>query len=306
MAKKFIVAVDLGGTNLKVALLDSKYKIIDNKILATKRFIKKESLILAIVGSINKIIKNNLVYKGNILGVGLGLPGPIDVERGIVHFFPNIPGWKEVNLKNILKLRLNLPIFLDNDANLMALAEHRLGAAKGSRNAVCLTLGTGVGGGIIIAGRLYRGSSFAAGEIGHMPINEKGAPCECKGIACLETYIGNKRIMKEAKRQFRRQIALEELSALAKEKNKPALRLWSEVGRHLGVALVGVVNLLNPDCIVIGGGVANAGRALFNEVKKVIASRAMRVQAKEAKIVKAKLGTDAGLIGAAILVKQRI
>jgi glucokinase len=312
MTKKFIIGIDLGGTNLKIALLDLKYNIIYKNVLSTKGFVKKESLILAIINSINGIIRNSNLIKNNILGVGLGLPGPIDIKRGLVHFFPNIPGWKEVNLKSILNKKLRLPIFLDNDANLMCLAEYKLGAAQGFKNVVSLTLGTGVGGGIIIDGNLYRGSSFASAEIGHMPINEKGPDCNCGGVACLETYIGNNRIIKEARRLFKRNISLEELSSLAKKtspaqagrQNKRAVDLWFKVAERLGIALTGVVNLLNPDCIVIGGGVAGAGRILFDKVRETITKRAMSVQARHVKVFKARLGSDAGIIGAAILVKE--
>lgn len=306
MSHKFIVAIDLGGTNLKSALLDSNYKIKERRVLNTKSFKKKESLIAAIVDSVKKIIRDNQLSKNDILGVGLGLPGPIDVRNGLVHFFPNIPGWKEVRLKNILERSLSLPIFLDNDANLMALAEYKLGAARGSKNAICITLGTGVGGGIILDGRLYRGSSFAAGEIGHIPINEKGPRCNCGGVACLETYIGNNAILRDARDLFKRDVSLEELSRLARKQNKKAKTIWSKVGSRLGTAFVGVVNLFNPDAIVIGGGVANAGKILFARVRETIAKRAMNVQARRVKVFKTKLGSDSGLIGAAILVKQSL
>lgn len=306
MRRKFIIGIDLGGTNLKIALLDLKYRIKNKKVLRTQEFIQKESLILAIIDSINKIIESNKLKKTSILGIGLGLPGPIDTRKGIVHFFPNIPGWKEVNLKGILEKRLRLPVFVDNDAKLMCLAEHKLGAAKGANNAVCLTLGTGVGGGIVINGGLYRGSSNAAGEIGHVPLNEKGPRCNCGGYGCLEAYIGNNRILAEGRRLFKRDISLEELSSLAKKQNRKAKALWKTFAQRLGIALVGTVNLLNPDCIVIGGGVAEAGRLLFNNIRKVILKRAMSVQARQVKIFKAKLGNNAGLIGAAILVRESL
>ncbi|MCM8795950.1 MAG: ROK family protein, partial [Candidatus Omnitrophica bacterium] len=196
------------------------------------------------------------------------------------------------------------PIFLDNDVNLMALAEQRLGAAKGFRNVVCLTLGTGVGGGLVINKAIYRGSTFAAGEIGHLPLNEKGPRCSCGGRGCLEAYIGNTRIIQKARRLFKRRVFPEELSYLAKKKNKKAIRLWNEMGEHLGIALCGVINLLNPDAIVIGGGLAGAGKVLFDKVKKTIFKRAMSVQARYVRVMPAKLGSDAGLIGAAILVKE--
>lgn len=306
MAKKFIVAIDLGGTNLKIALLDLNYRIIYKEFLDTQKFVGKESLISAIVLSTRNIIKNANLTLESILGVGLGLPGPIDARKGLVHFLPNIRGWNNVPLKRILEKRLRIPVSVDNDVKLMTLAEHRLGAAKGFNYAVCLTLGTGVGGGIISEGRLYRGANNATAELGHVPINENGPRCNCGGEACLEAYIGNKRILNDIKKLFKRDISLEELSALAKKKNKMALKIWSQVGGRLGIALTGVINMLNPDCIIIGGGVANAGKILFDNVKKTISKRAMRVQSKHVKIFKAKLGSDAGLIGAAILTKEGI
>lgn len=304
MAKSFIIGVDLGGTSLRIALFDVKYKIRRKYIFDTARFLRKDSLVAAIITSVNKIIQSEKLNKCNILGVGLGLPGPINAQKGLVHFFPNIPGWNEVGLKKILERKLGLPVYLDNDVNLMALAEYAFGAAKGARNVVCLTLGTGVGGGIIIDAKLYRGSAFAAGEIGHIPINEKGPKCNCGGQACLEAYIGNKRIIQEAKKIFKRQISLEELSAMARRKNQKAIGIWREVGRRLGIALCAIINSLNPDIIVMGGGVAEAGPVLFNQVKKTILERAMPIQARHVRVHKAKLGSDAGLIGAAILVRE--
>lgn len=306
MARKFTVAIDLGGTNLKVALLDSNYRIINKRVLNTAGFRGKAGLIQAIVSSVNGIVKGRRISKGDIAGVGLGLPGPVDSRRGIVHFFPNIPGWREVKLKKILEHRLGLAVSVDNDAKLMTLAEHRLGSAKGFDNAICLTLGTGVGGGLILEGRLYRGQDNASGEIGHLPVNEKGPACNCGGSGCLEAYIGNKKILSRARKLFGREISLEELSSLANEGNARALGIWHEVAGHLGIALAGAVNLLNPGAIVIGGGVAGAGRALFKRVKEVIMSRAMSVQAGRVKIFKAKLASDAGLIGAAIQVRESI
>ncbi len=306
MAKKYIIAIDLGGTNLKVALLDLNYRIIARQSFSTRNFSKKDKLIGAIVNSVDKIQKARRLDKQNILGVGLGLPGSADTERGIVYSLTNIPGWKDVRLGRILKQKLRLSVFMDNDANLMCLAEYRLGRARGLRYAVCLTLGTGVGAGIIADGRLYRGANNAAAEVGHLPINEDGPACNCGGKGCLETYIGNNRILAQAKKIFRRSISLEETSRLAAEGDKRALAFWSRTGEHLGVALAGVVNLLNPEAVIIGGGVANAGKALFDKVKKVIRERAMRVQARQVKVFKARLGDAAGLIGAAIMVREAL
>ncbi len=304
MKNNYIIGIDLGGTNLKIALFDRRFKFKSKEFLSTGEFSRPENLISGLVAAVLKIIQDNNFKKLDILGIGLGLPGPIDVEKGLVHFFPNIPGWRNVPLRRILEKKIGLPVFIDNDANLMCLAEYKLGAARGARNAVCLTLGTGVGGGLIIEGELFRGSSFAAGEIGHMPINEKGPACGCGGQACLESYIGNRRIAGIIKKVFQKDISLEEVSLLARKNNKKAVMVWEEVGTKLGLCLVGIVNLLNPDCIVIGGGVANAGRVLFDKIEETIISRAMVVQARKVKILKAKLGNDAGMLGAALLVSS--
>jgi len=304
MANKFIISIDLGGTNLKVALLDLSCTIKDKEVLSTRSFLEKDDLILGILHSVNRFIKYNNLSKAQILGVGLGLPGPVDAKAGIVHFFPNIPGWIEVGLRDILRKKLGLPVFLDNDAKLMTLAEYKIGAAKGLNNVLCMTLGTGIGGGLIINGKLYRGFNNAAGEIGHLPINEKGLCCNCGSSGCLEAYVGNRRILAEAKKMFKRNISLEELSELAEKHNRMALEVWRKTGNHLGFALAGVVNLLNLDAIVIGGGVAKAGNALFDNITKTLKEQAMSVQAKRVRILKAKLGSEAGLIGAAIMVKE--
>lgn len=304
MPGKFIISVDLGGTNLKIGLLDSGFKLQDKLVLETAKFASKDKLIEAIAGSIRVVIKRNGILNRNLLGVGVGVPGPVDPLRGKVHIFPNIPGWKDVNLKEILESRLGLRVFLDNDANLMCLAEAKFGAARGAGNAVCLTLGTGVGGGIIIAGNLYRGSSFTAGEIGHIPINENGPRCNCGAEACLEAYVGNEAVKRTARALFKRDMSLEELSDLAKRGNRQAKKIWTQAGERLGVALGGVINFFDPDVIVIGGGVARAGKVLFDAVKKTVSKRAMRVQSRHVRIRPAKLASDAGLIGAAILVKE--
>ena len=304
MLKKFIIAVDLGGTNLKIAILDLKFNIRRKEVLSTRKFARKEDLIAAIESGIRNIISYSALKQSSILGIGLGLPGPVDSKKGIVHFFPNIPGWREVNLKNILEKRLSLPVYLDNDAKLMALAEYRLGQARHFKNVLCITLGTGVGGGIILEDKLYRGADNASGEIGHLPVNITGPRCNCGAVGCLESYVGNNRIKSQAKKVFFKSISLEELSVLAKNKNQKAIKIWQEAGEYLGVALAGVTNLLNLDAVVIGGGVANAGKILFDKIKKTVRIRAMSVQSARVKIFKASLGEDAGLIGAAILVKE--
>ncbi len=306
MVKRFIIAIDLGGTNLKCALLDSRLKIKARSSLDTKSFNNKSKLITGITDSVAAFILNQGLNRSVIAGVGIGVPGPVNTLKGIVHFLPNIPGWKEVNLKAILERRTGLPVFIDNDAKLMTLAEHKTGAARNYRNALCLTLGTGVGGGLVINNSIYRGSDNAAGELGHFPLNPKGPLCGCGARGCLETYVGNQRIIKQARKLFGPRISLERVTQMAAKNNFQAIKFWSQVARKLGIALSGIINLLNLDVVVIGGGVSGAGKVLFKNIKSTVFQQAMRVQARRVKIVKAKLGKDAGIIGAGYLVKERL
>ncbi|MDP2980819.1 MAG: ROK family protein, partial [Candidatus Omnitrophota bacterium] len=179
----YAIGVDLGATFVKIGLVDNKGKVYFRRKIETPPGADKTLLIDSIVNNVKDVIKKS---GKQVYGIGIGVPGPVDSQKGIVHYFPNIKGWKEVPLKAILEKKLGLRVTLDNDVNAMTLGEFVFGAGKGCDNLVCLTLGTGVGGGIIIEGKLYRGGSMTAGEIGHMPINETGPLCNCGGIACLE------------------------------------------------------------------------------------------------------------------------
>lgn len=304
MAQKAIIGIDLGGTNTKIGLLDIKFRIKDKVIFATKKFRAKHALINAICSNIQQLLNKHNLSKKGVLGIGIGLPGPVNSQRGIVYYFPNIAGWKNVFLSKVIQRKTGIRVSIDNDVNLITLAEFKRGAGRFSRNMVCLALGTGVGGGIIVEGCLYRGSSLSAGEIGHIPLSLGGPKCGCGAKGCLESYIGNGRILKQAQNIFP-DITLEELSQKAKAGNRQAMKIWQEVGGYLGLCLSGVINFFNPDCIVIGGGVASAGSILFRSVREVIRKRAMAPAKNIVKIVKGKLGPDAGIIGAALLVLER-
>ncbi|HOY09256.1 MAG TPA: ROK family protein, partial [Candidatus Omnitrophota bacterium] len=230
-------------------------------------------------------------------------PGLIDTEKGIVRILPNIPGWRNVPLQRMMEDRLGLPTRIENDVNLITLGEWKYGAGIGCRNLVCMTLGTGVGSGLILDNRLYRGEGFAAGEIGHMPLKRHGLKCNCGGSACFERYVGNTVLVKKARRLFRdKTITLEQVSLLAAREDPRAVAFWHETAVTVGDALTGVVNLLNPRLIIIGGGVANAHRFLFKTITDTIRARAMTVQGAMFVIKRANLGDDAGLIGARVLV----
>lgn len=306
--RRYILSVDLGGTNTKIGVLDYKLFIKAKTSFSTKDFFSnRDKLISEIVKRIFSLLNANRIKTGQILGVGMGVPGPVDFLKGKIHYLPNIPNWQNTALRDILRRKLHLAVWVDNDVNLMTLAEAKLGAAKGAKNAVCLTLGTGVGGGLILEGKLFRGSSFCAGEIGHMPISIDGPRCNCGGRGCLERYVGNKFILAEARKKLKaKNITLEKLSKLSQKGNNAALGIYKNFAKNIGIALCAVVNLLNPDVIVIGGGLSFAGNFIFKEIKQTIDKRAMPIQSKLVKVKKAALGKDAGLIGAALLVRQKL
>jgi glucokinase len=315
---RYFIAVDLGGTNIKIGVIKDGNKILRKVSVPTRNYKNKNSFVGGISQISLRIVKDAGVNKKDISGMGIGAPGLIDSKRGIIHHLVNIKGFKNVPLKKLIEKRTGIKTFLDNDVNVMTLGELYHGAGKGAKNMLCITLGTGVGGGIVVEGELYRGSTLSAGEIGHMPLNEKGPLCNCGGFGCMEKFVGNryisgtavKKIKKGAKTLITKlvdgnlkRISPEIVSDAARKGDKLAISVWKEIGGHLGVTLAGAVNLLNPERIVIGGGVAEAGKVLFDAIKTTVRGRAMHVPGRYVKIVKAQLGQDAGLIGAAVLVK---
>ncbi|MBI4335541.1 MAG: ROK family protein [Candidatus Omnitrophica bacterium] len=328
--KRYAIVVDLGGTNIKAAVVghrspvtghrsrEKKIKILKKISAPTKNYESKDALIEGLSKLSLGLIQSLNINKGEVDGIGIGLPGLIDSDKGIVHGITNIKGFKDVPLRKLIEEKTGIAVFLDNDVNVMTLGELYYGAGRGARNVVCVTLGTGVGGGLVIDGKLYRGGSLSAGEIGHMPLNEKGPKCNCGGLGCMEKFVGNKYIVEAALKKVKgggksvmvklvngdlRKITPEIISAAAKKGDGLAISVWKEIAGHLGVTLAGVVNLLNPERIIIGGGVAEAGKFLFGPLRETVRQRAMDVPARRVKIVKAMLGQDAGLIGAAVLVR---
>ncbi|MFQ5680943.1 MAG: ROK family protein [Candidatus Omnitrophota bacterium] len=303
-AKRWIIGIDLGGTNTRIGLLDDALHIKGRVVSPTKKIINRERLLDFLSCAVDDLLSGRGLKRRDVCGIGMGLPGPVDARKGIVYYLPNIRGWRDVALAAVIKKRIGISARIDNDVNLITLGELYRGAGRGAGNMVCLTLGTGVGGGIVVGGSLYRGSSFSAGEIGHIPLSSRGPKCGCGARGCLESYVGNARIIRKA-RKIWRDIDLPGLSQKAVVGDIKAIAVWRDIGEHLGLALCGVVNFFNPDRIVIGGGVSAAGETLFSVVRDVIRKRAMSPAKDRVKIVRARLGDDAGLIGAGVYVRQR-
>jgi glucokinase len=302
----YTIGVDVGGTNIKIGLVNAQGHIVGRHSFGTQNYSQKpQDLIRAILEAVEFLMSKHKIVRKDLAGIAFGLPGLVDPHKGIVKFLPNIPKWKNIPLKKIVEKHLKIPAFLENDVNMITLGEWKFGAGKGYANMMCVTLGTGVGGGLIFNNALYRGEGFVAGEIGHMPLNEKGPACSCGGYACFEQYVGNKVTVPQVRKLFHNnKIAFPDIYPLAVAGNKKALKFWQDVGTHVGNGLVGVVNLLNPRLIIIGGGVSNNLRFMIKTIEDIIQKRAMPVQSKMVKIVRAKLGDDAGIIGAHVLVKE--
>jgi len=301
--KKFVVGIDIGGTNVKLGLVDFSGKVVSRSVFSTKAFVQSPAtLIAALCGGVKALLAGRFVP---VAGVGVGLPGLVDVDRGIVRLLPNIPGWKNVPLKRILEKKLGLDVQLENDVNLITLGEWKYGAGKGMKDVICITLGTGVGAGLILDNRIYRGPGFAAGEIGHAPFDHKGPKCGCGGWGCFERYVGNAQLQKNAVKMFaRKDVALEEVYALAVRQDKKALDFWAQTGAIVGQGLIGSVNILNPSCVIIGGGVARSFKFMKASIEQVIQQRCMKIQADMVRFVKARLDDDAGIIGAEVLIRH--
>ena len=295
--RQFAIGIDFGATQIKIGMVSPEGKVLSRKVITTPRNVSPREFIKAVKREVNHILSDP-GKRGKCVGVGIGVPGLVRFDKGVVLYLVNVKGWKGVPLAALLSREVRLPVWVDNDVNAMALGEFVYGAGRGGKNIICLTLGTGVGGGIILNGEIYRGTSYAAGEIGHVVIQEHGKECACGGKGCLEAYIGNRQIMVLGKGRYD---SPKGISDAARKGDPAAVAIWKEVGTHLGVALSSAINLLNPEKIVIGGGVANAGAFLFNEVRKTVKERAMKGPADSVRIVKAQLGEDAGIVGAAVL-----
>jgi len=292
---QYIIGVDLGGTNTKAGLVTREGKIVARAEVPTEAHKGQKVVIKNILDSIEKI-KNS--KKGKIIGIGIGSPGPLDFKSGKILNPVNLP-LKNTPLKNIVEKKFKIKTFLDNDANCYALGEARFGAAKGYKNVLGMTLGTGIGGGIILGGKPYRGRGNAA-EIGHMTIDYKGPKSKCGNDGCIEAHAAAKGIL-----SWTRNIDVEstlQLYTLAKKGNKEAKRVFSQIGDFLGIAIANLVYAFDPDIIVLGGKISNAWPFFSKSMNETIRKRYF---SKPCEIARTALGRDAGILGAAALVLEK-
>lgn len=304
------VGVDFGGTSIKLGVCEGANLLEIDEPIPTQGHNGPEALIRVISDRVTKLREK---YP-KIAAIGVGVPGLVDFDRGFVHVLTNVPGWNHIPLKKILGDMSGLPVVVENDANAMAYAEWRHGVAKGLRNVVALTLGTGVGGGLVLNNELYRGSHFSAGEIGQMSIDYNGVSGHYGNLGALEKYMGNNQIAEHAVRRYAQggihkelsQCMPKDIAEAAHAGDDIARQIWGEVADWLGTALASIAWLLNPDAFVIGGGVAQAGALLFEPLECKMKSMLSTVVWEGLKILPAKFSNEAGIIGNAALAADAV
>lgn len=316
MDKDLLVGVDLGGTKIAAGAVDRSGRLLSKATRDTQAERGAEAVAATIQEAIAAALAQVKDGDARLLGIGVGVPGLADVDAGLVLFAPNL-NWQSVPLAALLRTHREVPVYLDNDANAAALGEQWVGAGRGVKDMILLTLGTGVGGGLIFDGQVYQGTAGYAGEIGHMAMTEDGPLCGCGRRGCLETYASATAVIREAREALERgeETSIKALAAAssrgleaktvfvaAAQGDKVAAAITDKLVRYLGLAIANLVNILNPEIVVVGGGVAAAGDQLLVPLRAAVHRRALAGPAQSAAIIGAQLGNDAGIIGAASLV----
>lgn len=306
---RVVIGVDLGGTNLRTAILSPDGNILDRHKEATHAADGWEKVVARLIENIKRQRKSAIQQGFDVAAVGVGAPGIIQADKGIVVKSPNFPDWNNLPLKDQLEKTLGIPVFLENDANAAALGEQWRGAGRGIRSMILLTLGTGVGGGIILDNKIWHGADGMAGEIGHMTLIPDGRPCTCGNTGCLEMYSSARGIVQSFREELGKtsggvpdqlkQISSEQVYEAAGTGNEIAVRVMKDMGRMLGIGIASLINIFNPERIVVGGGVKDAWPLFIGATREEIMKRAFAVPAKRTEIVPSELGDDAGMMGAA-------
>jgi len=311
--ERFAIGVDIGGTNIRAGIVDKDGNIV-KKIegftsVRDSKDIVIERLIEGLKG-LQEEAKRGSLY---ISAIGLGAAGIISIEKGIIASSPNLPDWLDVPLRDIIREGTSLPVVLENDANAWAFGEKWVGAGRGLRDFILITLGTGVGGGIISRGEILHGADGMAGEIGHMTVDPEGPRCGCGNNGCLEVYASAKGIIDRTIEAIERgsETRLSEMSGgnlyritsemvyqVAKDGDPLARDIMREMGRYLGIGMANLINIFNPEAIIIGGKVKDAWDLFIDSAKKEIQKRSFKTPSERAKILKSPL-SEGGLIGAA-------
>ncbi len=307
---KKILGVDIGGTNVKLGIVSESGEVIEHGSIVTAAG-GPEAVAMKVE---EWYAKRRGKYPG-IRAAGIDCAGLVDGERGFLYTSPNLPGWKDVSLGEIFERRLGLTVTLDNDVNCAVWGEYIMGAGRGTRHFVAITLGTGVGGGIVIDGRLYRGAQGLAGEIGHHIIIDGGPLCSCGNRGCLEAVTGaasiTARALELAARKpggrlvLSKNLTVRDISEAASLGDGVAIEALAETGRLLGIGLANIVHILNPEVVAVGGGVAGAGDFILEPARKSMKEHLIGDILSTVRIVPAELGNMAAFLGASMLALEK-
>ncbi len=313
MPGRYIIGLDMGGTNLRCAAVSPAGRVL----FLERGAARADSAASAVADNIVRQIKSLQTEArrramGSPRAIGVAVPGPLNVYSGVVMAAPHVAAWRAFPLRARLETALGRRVVVENDANAWALGEYWRGAARGYRNVVLLTLGTGVGGGVIVDGRLLHGKSGMAAELGHVVVEPQGLPCDCGSRGCLESYasasgmrnlvvgqIGKRRAYQGRYLDAEGNFSVRALTDAARNRDRVALRAFEVAGRYLGIAIASFLNIFNPELVVIGGGVAGALRFMRPAMTAEMRARAFSAMAAEVRIVRAALGPLGGVVGAA-------
>ena len=291
-----VVGVDIGGTKVAAGRVTAQGTVRGSLRTVPTPTEDADAVVSGVVAVVRDVLADGKAAGESPVAVGIGCAGTIDWARGVVVVSPHVP-LTETPLASLVAGQIGLPVILDNDANVAALAEARVGAGRGSRHLVMFTLGTGVGGGLILDGRLYRGSTGAAAELGHTVVAAGGEMCRCGGRGCLEEYASGRAL----ERYYGKGLTGVEVGRLAARGDPGALAAVAQVSGWLGVGLTNAANTFNPEVIVVGGGLSELGELLLAPAREVMATSALCPNRDIARVVGAALGNDAGVLGAALL-----
>ncbi len=315
-----VLAVDLGGTKIVAAIVSNQGRVVAKEYCPTLADEGPQAVIKRILSTIDRLLSKQNMDLSQLDSISLAAAGVVDSDRGLITSSPNLPGWHDIPLRDTVKEKYGVNTFLINDASAAALGEHRFGAGRGVNNLIMLTVGTGIGGGIIIDGKLYLGACGSAGEIGHMTIDIHGPECSCGNIGCLEMLASGTAVAREAIKRIHQgekssltemmsgrveDITAETVEAAAAGGDALASEIITEAATYLGIGMVNLVNIFNPEMIIVGGGMAKMGDRLLEPARQVVAERAFQLPVQAVSIVTAQLGNDAGVLGSAVFVRRQ-
>ena len=315
-----VLVVDLGGTKIITAIISHKGEMIAREYHPTLADEGVQPVIERILSGIDHLIKQSNISLSQLSAISIAAAGVIDIKNGVITESPNLPGWRNIPLRGVVEEKFKVTTLLINDADAAALGEHHFGAGKGLNNVVLLTLGTGIGGGIVINGKLYIGSPGSAAEIGHMIIEVNGPRCKCGNNGCLEMLAsgtavageaivrisqGEKSSLTEMVEGKIEDITAEKVYLAAKDGDSLAMEVIARAAHYLGIGIVNLVNIFNPEIVVIGGGMSKMEDLLLEPVRQIVKERAFPFLAQSVRIVPAQLGSDAGVFGAAVFALEK-